>query len=45
MKKTGRVVASSKAAARRELVKRGILEPFESKVTEFTPVKPAARRQ
>ena len=41
MKKTGTVVASSKAEARRELVRRGLLEPFESKVTKFTPVKQA----
>lgn len=44
MKKTGTVVASSRAAARKELVRRGLLEPFESEVTEFTPVKRATTR-
>jgi hypothetical protein len=39
MKKTGTVVASSRAEARKELVKRGILQPFESKVTQITPLK------
>jgi hypothetical protein len=37
------VVASSKAEARRELVRRGLLEPFESKVTKLTPVKGTPR--
>jgi hypothetical protein len=38
MRKTGKVVARSKAEARKELVKRGLLQPFESMVTTFTLV-------
>lgn len=35
MKKSGKVVAASRTEARRKLVARGLLEPFESKVTWF----------
>lgn len=37
-KKTGTVVARSVAEAKRTLVKRGLLHPTESEVTEFTVV-------
>lgn len=37
--KSGSIKASSKAAARRELVKRGVLEPFEAKVARIAPAE------
>jgi hypothetical protein len=37
-KKTGTVVARSVAEAKKVLVKRGLLHPTESEVTEFTVV-------
>lgn len=35
-KKIGSVLATSRAQAKKELVKRGLLEPFEARVAEIT---------
>ncbi|MDE1852642.1 MAG: hypothetical protein KGI38_02710 [Thaumarchaeota archaeon] len=39
VKKSGSVMASSRAEAKRELVKRGLLEPFEARVATIIPVR------
>ena len=39
-RKTGTVVATSVAEAKKDLIERGLLHPTESEVTEFTVVTP-----
>ncbi len=41
-KKSGSVRASSRAEAKRELVKRGVLDPIEARVAELSPVQAQA---
>ena len=38
--KSGEVWAESRAAARKELVQRGVLEPFEARVAEVVRAEP-----